>query len=109
LLDLLIEGMVRALGGCGGIIATMLAKPSALERILRPSEGDLPGDVARRLLAFDFSDDDQARYQELSEKAQAGTLSEAERVELDDLLTANDVLTILHCKARKSLNLPSAA
>lgn len=90
--------------------SAMLASPSALERILRPAEGDLPAEFSRRLLAANFSDADQARYQALSEKVQLGQLSEAERVELDDLLTANDVLTILQAKARVSLaHSPSAA
>jgi hypothetical protein len=86
----------------------MLVHPSALERLLRPSEGDLPLDFARRLLAIDFSAADRVRYHELSEKSQLGKLSPAERLELDDLLTANDVLTILHAKAQSSLK-PSAA
>jgi hypothetical protein len=86
----------------------MLAQPSALERLLRPSEGDLPADFARRLLSMDFTPADQSRYRELSEKSQLGTLAPEERLELDDLLTANDVLTILHAKAQSSLK-PSAA
>jgi len=35
-------------------------------------------------------------------------LSADERTELDDLLTANDVLIILHAKAHSSLKKPSA-
>jgi hypothetical protein len=81
----------------------MPAQPSALERLLRPSEGDLPPDFARRLLAIDFSAADQLRYRELSEKSQLGNLSSDEKLDLDDLLTANDVLTILHAKAQSSL------
>lgn len=88
----------------------MVAKRSVLERLLRPSEGDIPADFAKRLLAIDFSDVEQARYRLLSEKSQLGQLTDDERVELDDLLTANDVLTILHAKARTSLNkTPTAA
>ncbi len=52
-----------------------------------------------RLSAQGFDADDQMRYRELSERSQSGQLSEAEGRELDDLLTANDVLTILHAKA----------
>ncbi len=83
---------------------------SVLERILNPSEGDLPPDFARRLLSLGFSEEEHQRYRELSDKAQLGQLSTEERSELDDLLTANDVLTILQSKARASLNKkPSAA
>jgi hypothetical protein len=87
----------------------MLATHSALERLLRPGEGDLPVDFARRILALDFSAADQARYRELSEKSQLGQLTDDERIELDDLLTANDVLTILRAKAQTSLNRTSSA
>jgi hypothetical protein len=87
----------------------MLAKQSALERILRPSEGNIPPEFARRILLLDFSDSDQANYQELSQKAQLGTLTDQERLELDDLLTASDVLVILQAKARTSLSSKPAA
>ncbi|HEY7089826.1 MAG TPA: hypothetical protein VH518_17140 [Tepidisphaeraceae bacterium] len=77
---------------------------------MRPSEGDLPQDFARKLLELDFSPADHARYRELSEKAQLGQLTDQEKLDLEDLLTANDVLTILRAKARTSLNSrPSAA
>jgi hypothetical protein len=87
----------------------MLAPHSALERILRPSEGDLPIEFARRVMALDFAEDDHKRYLELSAKSQLNELTHDEQIELDDLLTANDVLTILRAKAQKSLNRASAA
>jgi hypothetical protein len=87
----------------------MLTTQSALERILRPTEGDLPPEFARQLLTLQFSEQDQARYQDLSAKAQDGNLTNDERIELDDLLTTNDVLIILRAKASSSLNRPSAA
>lgn len=82
----------------------MLAKRSALERILRPAEGDMPPEMARRVLEMKFDAADVARYRELSEQAQSGQLGESERAELEDLLTTNDVLTIFHAKARTSLS-----
>ena len=77
--------------------------PSALERVLRPLDGRWPSDFARQLLTLNFSADEQSRYEILSDKAQQDLLSEAEKVELDDLLTANDVLAILQAKAQSSL------
>jgi hypothetical protein len=74
-----------------------------LERIIQPGEATLPADVAAYLLQLDFPRRDHARYEELSNKSQEGTLNDQERTELDDLLTANDVLTILQSKARISL------
>ena len=82
----------------------MVAQSSVLERLLHPEEGDLPPEFARRVLALDFDPADHARYIELSEKSQVGTLTDDDRVVLNDLLTANDVLTILRAKARLSLS-----
>jgi hypothetical protein len=76
---------------------------SVLERIIEPQEGTLPANVAEYFLSLDFPKRDHSRYEELSAKAQEGTLTEAEKVDLDDLLTANDVLMILQSKARLSL------
>ena len=81
----------------------MLEPSSALERLFRLAEADLPADVARYFLSLAFTPAEQTRYQELSRKAQDGALTPAEDSELDDLLTANDVLTILQSKARTSL------
>ena len=87
----------------------MAPRPSALERLFRPAQGDMPPAVARELLKFDFAPEDHARYAALSEKAQLGTLTADERADLDDLLNANDVLMILRAKARMTLGQPSAA
>jgi hypothetical protein len=82
----------------------MVAQSSVLERLLHPEEGDLPVDLSRRILALDFDSTDHARYLELSEKSQLGTLTDEERVILNDLLVASDVLTILRAKAQLSLS-----
>src|SRR5438105_12503541 len=86
----------------------MLIKHSALERVFAAFD-DLPAEFARKLLSLDFSQAEHARCNELSEKVQLGQLTEQERMELDDLLTANDVLMILHTKARISLDKKSSA
>jgi hypothetical protein len=87
----------------------MLTRTSALERILAGFDVDLPATLARKLLSVQFSSKDRARYLQLSEKAQRGTLTAKQRDELDDLLTANDVLAILQAKARTALSRKSSA
>lgn len=87
----------------------MNTKSSVLEPLLQSAVGDMPPDYARRVLEVDFTPAEVARHRELAEKCQLGTLTEEEHVELDDLLTANDLLTILHAKAQLSLKRPSAA
>ena len=81
----------------------MVRSPSALERIFRPDAGTLSAELAEYILQVDFPPEDHATYEQLSAKAQEGTLTDAERIQLDELLTANDVLTILQSKARASL------
>lgn len=76
---------------------------SVFERILQPWQGDLPAEVAAYLLQWDFPADDHARYEELSNKAQEGSLTEKEKEQLTELLTANDLMMILQSKARASL------
>ena len=72
---------------------------SALERVFGIADADLPPDLARYLLSLAFPPQDHARYEELSRKAQDGGLTASKDAKLDDLLTANDVLTILRSKA----------
>ena len=79
-------------------------KSSAIERVLQPLESVLPIEFAQQLLALNFSAADRSRATELSEKAQLGQLSSDEKTELEDLLTANDLLMILQAKARIALN-----
>ncbi len=50
-----------------------------------------------------FSDEQVARYLVLSEKVQLDTLNDAESIELDAMLDANDLLMILKAKARAAI------
>lgn len=81
----------------------MSSRSSALERLVDPPKGGLSPELAHYLLELGFSSKDQALYRRLSAKAQVGKLTPNERIALDDLLTAADVLAILQSKARISL------
>jgi len=87
----------------------MEPRSSVLMRLLRFSDGNLPAEFARELLALEFEPGDVARDEALSVKAQLGELTVEEQVELNELLTANDVLMILQARARKSLGTQTAA
>jgi|tagenome__1003787_1003787.scaffolds.fasta_scaffold19225854_2 hypothetical protein len=89
----------------------MLSSPSVLERVIQSRQEALSEEVARFILSLGFSAADQQRCDELSIKAQSGSLSPSEKDELDDILTTNDLLMILKSKARLSLKQrpPSAA
>lgn len=84
-------------------MAVMVSQSALLEHVIRPAEGDLPRALADYILRLDVPEADHARHAELSAKAQDGTLTEAERADLDDFLAVNAFLTILQSKARAAL------
>jgi hypothetical protein len=84
-------------------------RSSVLARLLRFDVRSLPAEFARELLTLDFEPADHARYEVLSEKASLGGMTVDEEVELNDLLTANNVLMILQSRARKALASQTAA
>jgi uncharacterized protein with NAD-binding domain and iron-sulfur cluster len=77
---------------------------SSLERLIDPDNGNFTADVAKYFLAIDFTPEQHARCEALSGKAASGTLSESEAAELDELLAANALLTVLQSKARQSIH-----
>ncbi len=87
----------------------MLAHPELLDRVFRLSTGSFSAELACEILKLEFPPADQARYEELSEKAQAGTLTPAEQEDLDDYLNLNDFLIILKTKASESLKQTNSA
>ena len=66
-------------------------------------------ELARQILNLHFAPSDRARYEALSEKAQQGTLSNEEQVELDDYLNLNDFFITIKAKAEASLRPGSSA
>jgi hypothetical protein len=76
---------------------------AVLERMMRAGIADIPPEAARYFLSLDFSDADQDRLDELSQHAREGSLTSAEREELDDLIRLADFLAILQSKSRQSL------
>jgi hypothetical protein len=73
-------------------------------RLIEPGNGDIPKAAAKGILSLNFSDKDKARMQDLAERNKEGTLSAAEREELENYVLVGDVLSLLHLKAKKSLN-----
>jgi len=59
--------------------------------------------AAEALIELDFSDEDKERARVLSAKAQDGTLSPAERDELESYVRVDHMLGSLRSKARLSL------
>lgn len=72
-------------------------------RIVKADQANLSPEVARTILKFGFDPEDHRRIDELSAKAQKGTLTPEERAELEEYVRVNTQLTILQSKARLSL------
>jgi len=86
-----------------------MSSQNIFESIIQPESGTLSPEHARYILSLDFSPAQHALYEELSSKANEGLLTDEERFDLDQLLTANTMLAILQSKARVSLKQHSTA
>jgi hypothetical protein len=74
-----------------------------LERLIQAKRGNLSPESARDILRLDFHKTDHKRMDQLSRKAQRGTLTPNERFEFEEYLRVADFLALFHSKARISL------
>jgi hypothetical protein len=72
-------------------------------RLLDSGDGALSPDTARYLLTLEFRQEDRERMHALSLKAQEGTLTPEEKVEIDSYERVGHLLSILKSKARRAL------
>jgi hypothetical protein len=72
-------------------------------RLLEGENKALTPEVARYLLEVDFSQEDRDRMRVLSEKARAGTLTRAERDEINSYEVVGHLVSILQSRARQAL------
>ena len=77
--------------------------PAIWSRIVNPDRANLTPEAARAILKLDFDPEDHRRVDELSAKAQKGTLTPEERAELEEYIRVGYELGILQSKARLSL------
>jgi hypothetical protein len=81
----------------------------SMERLLRPLRRELTADMAAALLRVKADAEVQARYEILASRNTEGTLTPKQRVELEWLVRANSLLTVLKAEARSFLKKPKAA
>ena len=74
-----------------------------LDRLLATTPHELPQDAARFLLGIDFATTDVDRMNDLAARAQSGTLSREESVEIENYRHVSHLLALLHSKARRSM------
>jgi hypothetical protein len=71
---------------------------NSLERLLRSLRRELSAELADALLRLKADAEVQARYDELAGKNTDGALSAEERAELESLVRANSILSLLRLK-----------
>jgi hypothetical protein len=82
---------------------------NSLERLLRPLRRELSAELAGALLRLKADTEVQARYDELAGKNTESALSAEERAELESLVRANSILSLLKAEAHAFLQQPKAA
>jgi hypothetical protein len=86
-----------------GIVANMGVAERVLDRYLDPLTDALSPQVAQKILELEPNPEDVARVAELGEKADAGTLTDAERDEYRTLADIGTLVALLKAKARRVL------
>jgi uncharacterized protein YnzC (UPF0291/DUF896 family) len=74
-----------------------------LERLLRPLQREFSEKLADALVRLEADDEVQDRYEELAAKNTEGTLTAPEKEELESLVRANSLLSVLKAEARAFL------
>jgi len=76
---------------------------TVFSRIFKSSREGISPELARYILGLGFSTEDSSRMQELAAKNRRGEISHQELEELDNYITAGDILAIWQSKARQAL------
>jgi hypothetical protein len=74
-----------------------------LSRLIDATDAEISPDAARFFLSLRFSEEDVERMNELSAKANEGTLTAEEDAEMTDYERVGHLLGILQSKSRRSL------
>lgn len=85
------------------IILSMSEEALTIDRFLDPVAECLTPEVARRIANLHTDEQTRAVLEELRVKANLGTLSDAERVEYEELIDGLDIFSLLKAKARAVL------
>jgi len=81
----------------------MVAILDVLDAVVRPEDGTFSREHADYILSLGIPESVKDRCDELSAKAQEGTLTAEEAAELDHYISADAMLAVLKSKARRSL------
>src|SRR5437868_1491583 len=84
-------------------VLTSNTEAAILARVIESDPSTITPVVARYLLSMQLPRADEERVNELSAKAQAGSLSEGETQELESYLHIGRLLAVMQSRARKLL------
>jgi len=83
--------------------SSAITESDILADVIAPDQGDLSAEVAQSVLGWRFTSRASARMNRLAERNRKGTISGAERQELEKYLRVGNLINILQAKARLSL------
>ena len=86
---------------CGGIL--ILMSTTLLDRLIEPFAECLTPESAQKIAALRADDEMQQHLDELAERANQGTLSDADRSEYERILAAFHFVTVMQARARRFL------
>ena len=81
----------------------ILTEADILSEIVAPAEPTLNQDFARAVLSVRFNDSATEKIRELLQKNNAGTITTAEKADLEKHLRVGQFLDLMQAKARLSL------
>jgi len=87
--------------------SSAITETQILEQVIMSDQGGMSPESARAILDLRFDPSALGRMNELAEKNRQGTLSEAERQEMEKYLRVGNFLNLMQAKAR--LVLPPGA
>jgi hypothetical protein len=80
-----------------------IPSPSILGRLIRPMTQNLGVEALRQIASYQAGKEDEDLYHTLADRNAEGTITSEERVELESLVAANTLLSILRNEARLRL------
>ena len=84
-------------------VHTSITEADILTRVVAPDQPGLPSESARAILDLRFDQSALRRMELLADKNNQGTITDAEREEMEKYLRVGNFLDLMQAKARLSL------
>jgi hypothetical protein len=84
-----------------------ITEADILAQVIHPDQPGLPRELARAILDLRFDQAAVERMNELAEKNRQGTLTDAERADMEKYLRVGNFLNLMQAKARLRTASPS--